>query len=63
MSPDIEAIIRRAQTGRCEVSMGQGRECGQPAVATVLGQKFCAEHRDSAEGAADYVTRILRRMS
>jgi hypothetical protein len=62
MSPDIEAIIRGAQTGRCEVSTGKDRKCGEPAVATVLGWRVCAEHRESADGAAGYVSRIMRRM-
>jgi hypothetical protein len=64
MSPvDIGAAIRHAQNRSCEVDMGAGRECGETAVATVLGKRVCAWHQDSAAEIAAYVQNLMRGLS
>ena len=58
---DIDRILpgsRSSQIKGCEVDMG-GYECGDLAVATVLGKKVCALHRDSAVGAAEFIANVL----
>lgn len=60
MSPvDIDAVIRRAQNRACKVNMGHGRQCGEPATATIDGIPVCADHAGAAAPILALVRKVM----
>ena len=58
--PNCAEELPGSDAGGCEVSMGAGRECGEPSVAVVARKRVCADHQESAADVWAYVQDIMR---